>query len=469
MSLRQVVVIVLGVLLNGLNSSMIAVALVPISATYHVNSQATAWLVSGLYLATSVAQPTMGRLADLLGPKRVFCFGLVLTGLAGLGAWFAPDLGWLIAARVVLGIGTSAAYPSGLALVRRNERDGEGIRTSVVLGAITISSQVCTAFGPSVGGFLITWFGWQSIFLVNVPVTLLGLLGALFWLPGDQQAIRGNLRSVLRSLDSLGIALFCAMMIALLFFLMRLSSGIAWGPLVIALLAGGLLFWREWRCTTPFIDIRMLASHGGLLMTYGRYIATYLVFYSVFYGYSQWLEQGRGLAPDMAGLVMLPVAAVGALTAALMTKKLVIWRGLLGGALFMLIGTGLLQLAGSTASLWLLALIAAVLGIPNGLSNVSNQNALYLQAPASQMGAAAGLLRTSQYVGAILASSLISINYHQQATDAGLHHLGLYLTGVSMLVLIVVLIDPKLRALSDHLVKKVSTQKGEKEYVRSTR
>ncbi|MBN3821571.1 MFS transporter, partial [Paraburkholderia sp. Se-20369] len=97
--------IVLGTLLNALNSSMIAVALVSIQQAFAPSGGAhvridTMWLVSGLYLATAVGQPTMGRLADRFGAKRIFCIGLAIVLAASALAPFAPTLGWLIASRV---------------------------------------------------------------------------------------------------------------------------------------------------------------------------------------------------------------------------------------------------------------------------------------------------------------------------------------------------------------------------------
>jgi MFS family permease len=111
-----------GSVLNPVNSSIIAVALVTIGRAFGVGADSTAWLVSALYLATAIGQPTMGRLADLVGPRKVYLAGTALVGLGGLIGYLANSLPTLVIARVVIGFGTSAAYPAVMAMVRRQSQ-----------------------------------------------------------------------------------------------------------------------------------------------------------------------------------------------------------------------------------------------------------------------------------------------------------------------------------------------------------
>ena len=115
---RLIAPMVLGSVLNPINSSMIAVALVPIGIAFGAPPAETVWLVTALYLATAVGQPVIGRLVDMYGPRRLYLVGTGLVGVAGLLGALAPTLGVLIAARVLLGFGTSAAYPAALLMTR---------------------------------------------------------------------------------------------------------------------------------------------------------------------------------------------------------------------------------------------------------------------------------------------------------------------------------------------------------------
>jgi MFS family permease len=108
---RLIVPMILGSILNPINSSMIAVALVPIGVALGVSSSRTAWLVSALYLATATGQPVVGRLVDMYGPRLLYLAGSALVGIAGVLGTVSPSLGVLIGARVLLGFGTCAVTP----------------------------------------------------------------------------------------------------------------------------------------------------------------------------------------------------------------------------------------------------------------------------------------------------------------------------------------------------------------------
>src|SRR5690242_13063676 len=103
---RLIVPLVLGAVLNPVNSSMLAVALVPIGLAFHALPADTAWLVSGLYLATATGQPVVGKLVDRYGPRTLYLVGAAVVGIAGLIGVLAPSLGVLVVARVLLGLGT---------------------------------------------------------------------------------------------------------------------------------------------------------------------------------------------------------------------------------------------------------------------------------------------------------------------------------------------------------------------------
>src|SRR3989454_4725097 len=146
---RLVSAVLAGTLLNPLNSSMIAVVLVLIQSDFRVSMATASWLLSGFAMAAAVAQPLMGRLADLFGPRRIFCIGLLLVGVASVLAPRAPAFGWLIACRMLQACGTSAAYPAGLAIIRAGDPQGQA--PAGTLGAINITSSVSVALGPVLG------------------------------------------------------------------------------------------------------------------------------------------------------------------------------------------------------------------------------------------------------------------------------------------------------------------------------
>lgn len=439
-----VVSVVTGTMLNPLNSSMIAVALLGLSMDFRISISTATWLISGFYLGGAVGMPLMGRMADLFGPRRVFGLGLALVGLTGAVAPLAPSAGWLLAVRVVQAFGTAAPYPAGLAMIRARDRRGRA--PAAALGAITIAASVSAALGPILGGVLVALAGWRAIFLFNVPVVVVGLVMAWMWLPPDRPPPLSSFGTVARSrwaslhrLDVLGVGLFGGVMAGLLTFLLSVSSRPLWPLLALAVLAAVLLIGHESRTDTPFLDVRLLAANRPLVGVYAQFLAVSLAFYAIFFGLPLWLEEARRFGPGATGLLLMPLAAVGVLVTPIATR--VIERSgprpslILGSALLLAGALALLLVGGATPIPVLLA-VAVLLGVPNGLNNLGLQAALYDAAPAASMGTASGLFQTFRFTGAILSTAVIGVALGQGATSEGLHTLAAVIAAVSALLLV---------------------------------
>ncbi|WPB90090.1 MFS transporter [Streptomyces malaysiensis] len=442
---RLMTPLLIGSVLNPVNSTMIATGLVAIGRDFGVGAAQTAWLVASLYLASAVAQPAMGRLADLLGPRRVFLWGLLLVCAAGLVGALAPAFGWLIASRVLLGIGTSAAYPAAMALLRAQSFATGRETPRPVLGRLSLAALGSAAVGPVLGGVLTATAGWRAIFAVNVPLSLIGLALALLWLPRTRTAA-GNghdsgARAAGAAFDPLGVTLFTA---TLMIFLMDLERP-HWALLPVVLVLATVLAWWQLRRPRPFIDLRMIGRNRSLALTYLRHGTAYLVIYMVMYGYAQWLEEGHGYSASHAGLIMLPMSGAAAVCS-LLGARTKGYAPLVLAATLLAAGSGVLLLADGSTPLVALLLVAVVFGLPQGLSSTGNQAAVYTQAPRESIGAAAGLQRTSQYLGAITAAGLIGLFYGQRATAAGLHGIATVAAALSLAVLLLTATDQALRA-----------------------
>jgi len=445
--------VAMGTLLNPLNSSMIAVALLSLGAAFHVPIATVTWLISSFYLAGAVGQPLMGRLADLVGPRRIFCLGFVLVGIASLISPWASAFGWLIVLRVLQAIGTSAAYPAGLALFRIQTRQamGEGtLPPAAALGAISMTSNVSAALGPTLGGLLMLALNWQAIFLINVPLVIVGLILALLFLPKDRPGglenqhrrhLQGtSFRLAMRALDVPGVILFSGMLTSLLVFLLELSGNPPWLLLpAFLILLLSLLFW-EYRARTPFFNVKMLLPNRQLVKVYVQFAAVNFVFYSLYFGLPLWLERARSFSPAVAGLLMLPFTGVGVLTtfaAIQILRRSGIRLALLLGALALSIGTLLLPSFESNSPVVLLIVVIVILGIPNGLLNLGLQAALYDAAPAEDIGIAAGQFQTFRYLGSILSTSLLGLLFGGTTTTGRMPILAAALTCIGVILLIV--------------------------------
>ncbi|MFJ7288975.1 MFS transporter [Curtobacterium sp. NPDC098951] len=433
--------VLVGPLLNPINTTMVSVALAPISRDLGIGAAQAIWLVAALYLASAVAQPTMGKLADRFGPKKVFLTGLVIVGVAGIVPEFLTGFGGAVFARVLIGIGTSSAYPAALTTLRQHSTRIGKPTPPLVLGALSITSLVSAAAGPPLGGALIAAFGWHAIFLVNVPLAVFGIVVSAMWLPSDRLRPREDEDvPVLTALDPFGMLLMTGTVSALLVFLLDLSAGLWWllGTAVVLLVA--LVAW-ELRAARPFVDVRMLARNGALSRTYVRLFLVYMLAYTMTYGFSQWVQDVAGYSSDVAGYIQLPAAVVAGVASFLIARKTAVRGPLVVAAVVPIVGGLLLLLLHTGSPVFLLVLAPALFGVPQALASVSNQAALYRVVPAASIGTAAGLSRTSVYIGAIAASSLIGGVFGQAPTTPDLHVLARVIVGVAVLLSVLTIAD----------------------------
>ena len=435
--------LVLGSILNPISSTMIAVALAPIGRAFGVGPSATAWLVSGLYLATSIGQPVMGRLVDMFGSRRVFLVATTVAGLAGVAGVFAPDLGTLIAVRIVLGLATCAGYPASMHLIRY-EADRKGIDTpTAALSILSIAGQTTVVIGPTVGGLLIGLAGWRAVFGINIPLAAACLiLGALI-LPREDIERTDGLR-----LDVAAMASFAATIVTLLLFFVHPAADRCW-LLLLAAAAAALFIRRELHTDDPFIDVHLLRERPAISLLYARALISGIFQYSFLYGFTQWLEDGAHFSAAKAGLLLLPMSALALGVTTLTGRRPQIRGKLLVGASTQLIAAALILLCAPDSPIWLLVIVSLAVGIPQGLVNLANQNALYRVVPPERTASSAGLLRTFLYVGAIVSSTtngaLLSNGGTDTASTTGLHQIAWLLICLAIVFAFLTVFDRSLR------------------------
>lgn len=437
----------LGSVLNPINSTIISVALVPIGRALGAPASQTAWLVSALYLATSLGQPVVGRLIDLFGPRRLFLSSTSLVGVAGVVGTLAPNMAVLIVSRVLLGFGTCSGYPAAMALLRseakRTGRDSPG----GVLTALAVANQTIAVIGPLLGGLLIAVGGWRATFALNVPLSVASVVLGLLWLPkpvaAGAEESPGRRGRLVAQLDLPGMVLFAAILSSLLLFLMNphLRDGYL---LVVAAALGAGFAVRELRTATPFIDLRVFGGNTPLMTTYGRALVAYVVAYAFLYGFSQWTEEGYGLTPFHAGLVQIPTFLVAIGVAIVSGRRPGVRGKLLLGAAGQIVACLVMLTLRTGSALWMLFLVTLVFGIPQGLNNLALQNSVYFQADPERIASSAGLLRTFAYIGSMVASSATAASFGQRADTGGMHQLAWVMLGAGVLYLLLTVLDRRL-------------------------
>ncbi|GEO25433.1 putative MFS-type transporter YwoD [Alicyclobacillus acidoterrestris] len=440
------ITIALGVLLNPLNSSMISVAMARFENVFHDNFDTVSWLISSYYLASAIAQPIMGKLADMLGRKRLFLLGLILVAGSCALAPFSPSFAWLIVFRLIQSLGSGAIYPAGMGIVRNYVTE----RQSQALAFLAVFSSGAAAFGPSLGGIVMHYTDWPGIFWINFPFIIASFLLAIFILPSDKFSRKEGsttpVQQVVRQMDIPGIALFAIGIITALVFLLSLTEQITWWALPVAIVAFGLFGWRESRAHTPFLSFSLFRNNLPLTWVLVQFTVVNVVFYSVFFGMPTYLQEARHYDTQQAGLLMLCIAGFSVITSPI-TGRWVAKSGsrppLILAGVFMTVGSGLYITLQNHSPVWWLVVVFSVLGLSNGFNNVGLQTALFKVSPKEIISTASGLFQMARYMGTILSTVLLGLLFGQHLSTGQIHILGVILAAIGACVIIMSVRLPK--------------------------
>ncbi|MGO1527039.1 MAG: MFS transporter [Corynebacterium variabile] len=422
-----------GIMLQALNSSMIAVAMVSIGSHFGAGAEVS-WVLSAFYIATAIVSPMAGVLGVVFGARRVYLAGLFLVLLGSVLGALAPSLGVLVAGRLIIGVGVATQMPNAMTIVRVLARRNRW-RTGSAISVFTVCGQAMSAVGPSLGGLLVGVAGWQSTLWINVM--LVAVSGA--WVIVKVPRIAGEGRPEMglgRRLDIVGALLFGMTVTMLMLFLISLTDEISWWTLPLLVLFGGVWVWWELqRASLPFIDLRAVAANRQLANTLGRTMVTYAAFYCLYYGLPQWFEQGAGMSVSQAGAMMFPMAVVS-VGSTFVAARVIAVRGPrvvlgIGGIFLLLTGLALALVEDSSTPVWMMVIVALIAGVPNGFNNIGNQGLINTVTSVEKVGTATGIYKTSQYVAANLSAVIVALcmsvgagDGSAGATDAGLHFTG---------------------------------------------
>lgn len=404
----------LSMLLSSLGTSIANVALPSLANAFSASFQAVQWVVLAYLLAVTTLVVGVGRLADMIGRRRVLLAGLSLFTLASVLCGAATSLWMLIVARAAQGLGAAVMMALSMALIGdtlAKEKNGSA------LGLLGTMSALGTALGPSLGGVLIAQFGWPAIFLINGPIGMLTGYLAYRHLPPDRQ----DSTAPRARFDILGSALLAGVLAAYAL-AMTLGHG-RFGPLNLGLLLAALIglgaFIRiEKRASSPLIRLTMFRDpvlSTGLSMN----LLTMTVMMTTLVVGPFHLSHALGLAPASLGLAM----SIGPLVSALTGVPAGRWVDRLGAPRMLIVG-----LLGMTAGSVLIALLPLRFGVPGyviplslltagyALFQTANNTSVMKSVIPGERGSASGLLTLARNLGLISGASVMGAVYALAAT-----------------------------------------------------
>ncbi|MGA2514753.1 MAG: DHA2 family efflux MFS transporter permease subunit [Candidatus Limnocylindrales bacterium] len=418
--------ITLALLAVTLDVTVLTVALPTLAGTLKASESQLQWFVTAYTLALVAGMLPAGLLGDRYGRKAVMVAALVLFAAGSAGCAYAPGPEVFIAARVVLGLAGAAMIVMALSVITVMFDEAERPRAVGIWGA---ANFVGLPLGPIIGGWMLTnvWWGW--IFLMNVPVALLGLVAVVALVPESRSAQRP-------SIDFGGVILSSAGLVALMYGVVQAGDN-GWGsssaivPAVIGLLVlVGFVLWER-RLTgrpggQPLIDLSLFRSRS---FTWGMVLTAFGIFglFGVLFALPQYFQAILGLDPQGSGVRLLPVIAgliVGAVPADRVAARLGAKFTVAAG--FAVVIAGLLLGATMTATSGdgLIAAWTFVAGAGAGLGFATSASAALVELSADRSGVGSALLQAviklGPAFGASILGSVLNSTYQGQVSLAGL-------------------------------------------------
>lgn len=396
-------VLMLPTLLIVMDLTVLHLAVPHLSAELKPTSAELLWIVDiyGFLIAGSLI--TMGTLGDRIGRRRLLLIGAAAFGLASVLAAFAQTAQMLIICRALLGIAGATLMPSTLALIRNMFLDPQ--QRSVAIGIWISGFSAGSAIGPLIGGVLLQFFWWGSVFLLGVPVMLLLLLLGPSLLPEYRDPNAGRLDLVSAALSLFGVLL-------LIYGIKQFAQeGLGlWSTL--SMLAGltlGIVFVQRQRVLAdPLVDLQLFRlpvfSASMIMYTLGVFVS-----FGAFLFIAQYLQLVVGLSPVAAGLWSVPGAVasvVGSNVAPVLVRRVRPGLVVAGGLALAAIGFAMLTQA-NLSSLLLVVVGWVIISLGFGMTFTISTDLVVGSAPPERAGAASALTETGAELGGALGIAVL--------------------------------------------------------------
>lgn len=362
-------IVVFGVFMSILDQTIVNIAIPRLQTAFGADIHSVQWVLTAYILTQGVVTPTAGFFADLLGIKRFYIISLsaftIGSALCGI-AWSLPTL---IFFRILQGAGGAALFPLSITMLFREFPPQE---RGIASGVFGVPALLAPAIGPTLGGYLVSYVGWQSIFYINLPIGIVAVILVSIFI--RESRTEAGLR-----FDYLGF-FFAALGLSTLLYGLSDASTDGWGSTtVIGFIALGLISLAVFvivelsivrRGRRPLLDLRLFRN-GPFTVSI---IASLFVIFSLFGGvfiFPIYLQSLRGLSAFQAGLILLPQALASMVTTIIggrFVDRIGVRGVMIPGLLLLVFATWQLSYLSLYSPFWWIQLVLIVRGLALGLS-----------------------------------------------------------------------------------------------------
>ena len=401
---RILLVLCLSLLVVVIDNTILNTALPTLARVLHAGTSSLQWITDAYTLCFAALLVPAGAIGDRYGRRLSLLGGLAVFALGSTAAAFASGTGMLIGARVVMGLGAAFVMPATLSILNAVFPPKERPQAIAAWSAV---AGVGIVIGPTLGGLLLSHFWWGSVFLINVPLVALALIGVLMMVP--ETAEPGSHR-----LDILGTALVGGALFAIVDAIIEApargwTSGATVAETVAGLAALGAFVWWELRIANPLIDLRVFAVRAFSTAAASVTVIFFALFGSLFV-LTQYLQLVHGYSPLSAGVRALPFAfAMAAASPASPAAAKRFGTRVIIPAGMALMGLGLLDLSavGVHTAYLPIAIAVAIMGAGMGLVMAPASTTIMTTVPAHQAGAGSAINDTIREVGGALGVAIV--------------------------------------------------------------
>jgi MFS transporter, DHA2 family, methylenomycin A resistance protein len=411
------------------------VAVPSIQADLHTGMGGLSWVIDAYTLSFASLLLLAGGLGDRLGAKRVFVAGLLVFTLASALCGLAPDASSLIAARLLQGLGAALFMPASLAILARAYPDKK--KRAHAIGVWSALTALAASSGPLVGGLLVASLGWRSIFLVNVPVGIIGVLMALRFVPRTPPAGARGLDLPAQLVAALSLASITWALIE------RGERGWHSAPVLFAFFLGllglALFVWLERVGRSPMLPPSLFQNR-----TFSATAAGALLYAAGFFGgllvLSLYFQRVQGETAALAGLHITAITATFGVTSILggrLAGRYGPRRPILTGLGLLATGALGLSFVPADASFSLVGPLLVVVGFGAGLVAAPMNAAILGSVPPAQAGIGSGVLNAARQIGTALGVAVFASFFHETDSVGAVHlamgcAAGLYLAALGV-------------------------------------
>ena len=415
----------LSVLAIGLDGTILSVALPTLASALHAGESDLEWFSSGYLLVLAAAVLPAGLIGDRFGHKKTLLISLALFGVGSAACAFATDAGAFLVARLLLGLAGAGVVVMALSAITvlfdREERPK-------AVGVFAASNFVALPLGPILGGWLLAHFWWGTLFLLNVPVVILGLIVGWLLIPES----RGENK---HGLDPVGILASAGGLVAITAGMIEAGQNGWTNAWALTLMGAGVIllsafFLWEHRLGSrggdPLVDPALFESAS---FTWGSILAAIggLAMIGVIFTMPQYFQGVLGVDAQASGLRLLPLIGgliVGAVPASRLAARIGDRVTLAGGFLLLAGGFLLGSATDATSSVWFVAGWMAIVGMGAGFATATATSAALSRISAEKSGIGSAVVQAIQKVGAPLGTtvfgSVLSAVYLSRLTAIGL-------------------------------------------------